>query len=76
MNDPAAEELLDRLLAPRTIDPHQVALILQPSAPRSARDALVALVTELAARDGYFCASQVATSGQEEADVYPPLHGT
>jgi hypothetical protein len=54
MKDPI-DDLLDRLLAPRSIDPRHVALILQPHMRERTLDELETLAADVAARDGYRC---------------------
>lgn len=52
------EEYLDRLLAPKAIDPHWVALVPQPHMPNFTLQELEMLATEWATRDGYNCICQ------------------
>ena len=54
MKDPI-DDRLDKLLAPRSIDPRHVALILQPHIRERTLDELEALATAFAAQDGYRC---------------------
>lgn len=49
------DDRLDRLLAPRSIDPCHVALILQPHMRERTLDELESLAAAFAARDGYRC---------------------
>lgn len=52
------EDYLDRLLAPKAIDPLEVARILQRHMPDRSLLELEALVAIKAASDGYRCISQ------------------
>jgi hypothetical protein len=54
MSDPI-DDRLDWFLAPRSIDPRHVALILQSHMHELNLDELEALVADFAARDGYRC---------------------
>lgn len=53
-----SEEYLDRLLAPKSIDPRWVAEILLPHMPERTLKELEALVMKWAAREGYNCICQ------------------
>ena len=52
------EDYLDRLLAPKAIDPRRVALILKTLYPNCTFQELEALLVQWAARDGYSCVCQ------------------
>jgi hypothetical protein len=54
MSDPF-DDRMERFLAPRSIDPCHVALILQPHMRELTLDELEALVADFAAGDGYRC---------------------
>ena len=59
------ENYLDRVLAPKAIDPRRVALILKTLFPNCTLQELEALVVQWAARDGYswVCQAPFFTEG-------------
>jgi hypothetical protein len=57
MIDPIGD-YFDRLLAPKAIDPRQVALIMQPYFPERSLRELEIMVNAMAVRDGYRCVCQ------------------
>ena len=52
------EDYLDRVLAPKAIDPRRVTLILKTLFPNCTLQELEALLVQSAARDGYSCVCQ------------------
>jgi hypothetical protein len=52
------EDYLDRVLAPKAIDPRRVALILKTLYPNCTLQELEALLVQWAAKDGYSCVWQ------------------
>jgi hypothetical protein len=61
-----SDEYLDRLLAPKAIDPGWVALILRPHMQDHTLQELEALAVRWAAQDGYDCISQAPGVGEED----------
>ena len=59
-----SQEHLNRLLAPKAIDPLRVATILHQYMPEHTLHSLEKLVAELATRDGYQCLYQGPHDGE------------